>query len=233
MEGRGSPCAARASSVSGEGEGAADDARHDLRVPPHVPAQVGGQGGGHFRNPHARALVAVGVHRGHQNRIFVRLVFQRWLAGDDPLGEARPAVNVMEHVRFGADEGRHCREVIPVGAAGDQPAVGPRRDAALGGRAAAGDPLVQGAQQGTENGVGRQRIQRVSRHPAFEGGGRVVVLQRGEQVDADVLVLREVIAAGVGVHQRAAPLPVFGGGLGVDDAGDRFPGVSGPSPAFR
>ena len=84
-----------------------------------------------------------------------------------------------------------------------------------------------------EHRIGRHRVQRVSRHAAFQRGGRVVVLQGREQVDAGVPVLRQVVAAGVGVDQGAAPLPVLGGGLGVDDDGGRFPAVSGPRPAPR
>ena len=43
------------------------------------------------------------------------------------------------------------------------------------------------------------------------------MLRAGPEVDAHRLRLRQIVALGVRVHQRAAPLPVFRGRLRVQD----------------
>ena len=48
-------------------------------------------------------------------------------------------------------------------------------------------------------------------------GGGVPVLGGRKEVDPGTFVVGQIVAEGVGVGEGAAALPVFGGGLSVDD----------------
>ena len=93
-------------------------------------------------------------------------------------------------------------------------------DAAVGGRGAFCNPIIQVVQHSAQQGRNVQRVGRVL-EGIVVGAVDVVgaVLRGGKEVDAGALVVGQVVAEGVGVGERAAALPVFGGGLGVDDEG--------------
>ena len=91
-------------------------------------------------------------------------------------------------------------------------------DAAVGGCSAVGNPGVKVVEHGAEQGGDVEGVGRVLEGlvvGAFDMVG--AVLCGGEEIDAGAVVVRKVVAKGVGVDEGTAALPVFGGGLGVDD----------------
>ena len=183
-----------------------------------VPAGIGRQGGGDHRRAHAGDLVAVCVHRGNQHGVIGARDHRRRLAIENAACSVWPVVEQRQTAR----RARHghagdCRKLAAPGLRRHQRASFMGRHAAWRRRLAAARPAIERIQRGAEQRGGGDDVGEVLADAARRRPHVRVrrVLRAGPEIDARRRRDRQVRAARVGVHQRAAALPVFGGGLCV------------------